>query len=43
VYQKALARIEEIAAIELIGNGEATPGDTINNNKIRREQNDADN
>ncbi len=38
-YHKALARIEEIAAIELIGSGLSASGEVINNNIIRREQN----
>jgi len=41
-YHKALTRIEEIAAIELIGSGLSTSGEVINNNQIRREQNVTD-
>ena len=41
-YQKALARIEEIAAIDLIGTGLPTSGETITNNELRRIQNDKD-
>jgi cobalt-zinc-cadmium efflux system outer membrane protein len=41
-YQTALARIEEITAIELIGNESFTSEEDINNNKIRRELNDKD-
>jgi outer membrane protein TolC len=37
-YQKALARIEEIAAIELIGNGLADSGDAIKNNENMGEE-----
>ncbi len=37
-YQKALARIEEIAAIELIGNGIADSGDAIKNNENMGEE-----
>ena len=37
-YQKALARIEEIAAIELIGNGLADSGDAIKNNENMEEE-----
>ena len=38
-YHKALTRIEEIAAIDLIGSGLSTSEEVINNNKDRREQN----
>ena len=41
-YQKALARIEEIAAIELIISESPALGEGVNNNEIRREQNDTD-
>jgi len=41
-YQVALARIEEITAFELIGNDSFTSEEDINNNEIRREQNDVD-
>ena len=37
-YQKALARIEEIAAIDLIGNGSADSGDAIKNNENMGEE-----
>jgi outer membrane protein TolC len=37
-YQKALARIEEIAAIELLGNGIADSGDAIKNNENMGEE-----
>jgi len=37
-YQKALARIEEIAAIELIGTDLADSGNNINNNEVKGEE-----
>ena len=37
-YQKALARIEEIAAIELIDNDLAASGNAISNNEIKGEE-----
>jgi len=41
-YQKALARIEEITAMELIGDEGSIAKGTINNDEIRGEQNDAE-
>ncbi len=37
-YQKALARIEEIAAIELIGTDLADSGNDIKNNEVKGEE-----